>query len=370
MEMLQLKKDQVYHKLKKDILSGELSSGKKLLSEPELAKKLSVGRVTLRASLGRLEDEGYITRINGKGTFVSPEPENHVSDGMIMIVHAAESGIESVWHYIVPGIVKNAEERNLDAFTTTNTAFEMFSDFEIKTFVQKNKVIGIVAVMCNFTGNELILPKLRVAKVPVVITNSRAGDSEITGFAGIGMDEKNGWEVAIAYLAESGHKNIGIIGNTSKSGFRSHSKQEILDCLSRNHAIPDERLIKISPFDKEMVKAKVNELFDSLPHPTAILCYSDFYAIYVYEALKEMNLRIPEDVAVMGTCGYPDARLLSPPLSTIDYRYTKMAETAVTMLQTTKEWFDPVTGLGMLRIQPFQIRKRQSTECTKIKIKQ
>ena len=68
METLELKKDKIYLKLKQDIISGRILSGSKMISEPELARKLGVGRITLRASFDRLEHDGLIKRIHGKGT--------------------------------------------------------------------------------------------------------------------------------------------------------------------------------------------------------------------------------------------------------------------------------------------------------------
>ena len=45
-----------------------------------------------------------------------------------------------------------------------------------------------------------------------------------------------------------------------------------------------------------------------------------------------MNLRIPDDVSVMGFCGAPVGRYLSPNLSTIDLQYEKTGELALRML--------------------------------------
>ncbi|MFA7230282.1 MAG: GntR family transcriptional regulator [Victivallaceae bacterium] len=362
MKAMELKKDKVYSYLKNAIINGKYIPGNKLPREVELAQNLGVGRITLRASLNRLEQDGFINRIHGKGTFIAQEPATHTATATIMVVHSSDAGFELPWHYVVPEISRYAEKNNLKSFITTDTALQMFSDFEISSFVKANNVIGIVAVMNNFIGNELILAKLRAAKVPVVLAQARLHDTEVTGFAGITIQQKEGWDVAIAYLKESGHKNIAVIGNTDEFGFREYSRQEILACLKKNGANPNERLLKQTSFDKKNINLTVRDLFSVKPFPTAILCFSDFYAIYVYEALKEMNLRIPEDVAVMGTCGFPDAKLLAPPLSTIDYGYAKSAETAVEMLQHQDKWFAPDTQLGKLKIQPFKLRKRKSTE--------
>jgi len=120
-------------------------------------------------------------------------------------------------------------------------------------------------------------------------------------------------------------------------------------------------MVRTTEFDRQQIVETVKIFFSNPVKPTAILCFSDFYAIYVYDALKELKLRIPQDVAVMGICGYPDARMLNPPLSTIDYGYAEFARMAVEMLQNPGKWID-AAGRGKLRLKPFKLIKRQSTE--------
>lgn len=56
------------------ILSGKLSDGNKLPTEPELMKLFKVSRVTLRAAMQELEHQGLLERIQGKGTFIKAIP--------------------------------------------------------------------------------------------------------------------------------------------------------------------------------------------------------------------------------------------------------------------------------------------------------
>ena len=93
METLELKKDKVYLGLKQDILSGRLPSGGKLPRETDLARELGVGRITLRASLDRLENDGFIRRIHGKGTFVYPDGAT-TDASTIMVIHGGGSGFQ------------------------------------------------------------------------------------------------------------------------------------------------------------------------------------------------------------------------------------------------------------------------------------
>lgn len=57
--------------IRRRLVEGEYAVGDKLPSEPALAKELGVSRVTVRAALAQLENEGLVDRRHGSGTFVN-----------------------------------------------------------------------------------------------------------------------------------------------------------------------------------------------------------------------------------------------------------------------------------------------------------
>ncbi len=362
MELL-LKKNTVYNQLKRDIISGKLRAGEKLPQGVDLAKELGVSHNTLRSAMAKLEKDGYIAMIHGKGTFVYPDNAKSQVTSTIMVLHGNDNGFEAPWRYIVPEVSRNAAEKQLKSFISTDAAMNIFSESDICEFVKANNVIGIVSVMSNFNGTEPVISKMKAAGVPVVITHGRMTDTEITGFASICVPEMCVWEDAIAYLAGLGHRRIGIIGSSNPvHQFRFNTLERNMELLEKYGVVTDPDLIHTSLLDKNQINYAIESLFRNLHKPTAILCFSDFYAIYVYDTLKQMKLRIPEDVAVMGICGYPDARLLNPPLSTIDYGYAEFARMAVEMLEQPDKWFDSLTLRGKQRVKPYKLVKRQSTE--------
>ncbi|MBA2942984.1 GntR family transcriptional regulator [Paenibacillus sp. CGMCC 1.16610] len=65
---------QIYQSIKDKIISGELRPKDRVPSEQEFMDEFRVSKITVKNALAALVDEGLVTRIQGKGTFVSRDP--------------------------------------------------------------------------------------------------------------------------------------------------------------------------------------------------------------------------------------------------------------------------------------------------------
>ena len=67
--------------------------------------------------------------------------------------------------------------------------------------------------------------------------------------------------------------------------------------------------------------------------PTALFCYNDRMAMGAYDALRKLNLSIPDDVAVVG---FDNQELIAahlyPPLTTMELPHYQMGQWAVNHL--------------------------------------
>lgn len=59
-----------------DIIENTLEENEQILSEREICEIYDVSRTTVRQAMDELEKEGYIYKVHGKGTFVSPRRMN------------------------------------------------------------------------------------------------------------------------------------------------------------------------------------------------------------------------------------------------------------------------------------------------------
>lgn len=97
---------QIYIHLRHLLTETELDPSQALPSEPALAQRYGVSRVTIRKTLDQLEGEGLITRVHGKGTFPArsngPQDKANISSGLdnLLSFEARTSAINLAWEMV------------------------------------------------------------------------------------------------------------------------------------------------------------------------------------------------------------------------------------------------------------------------------
>ena len=76
----------------------------------------------------------------------------------------------------------------------------------------------------------------------------------------------------------------------------------------------------------------MQELLKVDPRPDGVFCYNDPVAAGAIKAILEANLRVPEDIAIIGAGNVHYSDLLRVPLSTVDQSSTTIGETAADLL--------------------------------------
>jgi LacI family transcriptional regulator/LacI family repressor for deo operon, udp, cdd, tsx, nupC, and nupG len=125
---------------------------------------------------------------------------------------------------------------------------------------------------------------------------------------------------AVTYLIESGHTKIIHFAGPPNS---SHTQERI---EGFRHAFSESPLV----FSKEMIVSVGSHYEDSYDntleyfknrsrdnYPTAIVCFNDQQALAVMHALKDLKLRVPDDISIIGNDDIFYARIYPVPLTTI-----------------------------------------------------
>ena len=131
------------------------------------------------------------------------------------------------------------------------------------------------------------------------------------------IDNFHGGYAATRHLIEAGHRRIchitgpmGLLSVDERlAGFRRAMAEAGLEV--------EEALIKSGTYDTLYGGIAFREIWDSRDPPSAIMTTSDLLALSIYQAARELALRIPEDVSIVSFDDLPFVGFLDPPLTTV-----------------------------------------------------
>jgi len=187
---------------------------------------------------------------------------------------------------------------------------------------------GAVLALVDMTGSRLAA--LQAARVPVVLLDpSRRPPS---GVSSVGATNWAGGHAAAEHLLGLGHRELAVIGGFKShlysqarvDGFRSALAEVGIELASERIGYGD-----WATDDAEEVAAG---FLGSPSRPTAIFACSDDMALGVYRAAAALDLRIPEDLSVVGFDDLPEAQWVSPALTTVHQPIAEMGEAALRLL--------------------------------------
>lgn len=133
----------------------------------------------------------------------------------------------------------------------------------------------------------------------------------------VDVDRRKGIEDAVAYLYDKGHRKIAYLGPADKSSF------ERLEGYKKS--------IKIYGLPK-MIYSDRRELLKKAGNPTAVIVFSDVWAMELIRCFRANGISVPHDMAVIGFDDRSFAKLADPPLTTLAQPNFEIGELSAELL--------------------------------------
>ncbi|WP_052852949.1 LacI family DNA-binding transcriptional regulator [Streptomyces avicenniae] len=187
---------------------------------------------------------------------------------------------------------------------------------------------GVVLGLVEATPAQLA--RLARAGIPCVVIDPLSDPPrDVTS---IGTTNWSGAYEATDHLLQRGHRRIALVTGPPEhlytrartAGYRSAMAAAGLDVLPG--------LVRHGNHDRASGAEQVRALIGLPDPPTALFICSDHMAIGGYEALTGAGLRVPEDVSVVGFDDLPEARWVSPALTTVRQPLKEMGGSALRTL--------------------------------------
>jgi LacI family transcriptional regulator len=310
--------------------------------------KISVPDETRQRILDAIDGLGYVT--NKAAQNLRTQRTNMIA----IIVPDITNPFHTVFARGVQRVVREQGYEVIMFNTDRNESDERSS----LLFLQQGWVDGAIITSLHLQPEEL-LPVLD-KHVPLVVQGPNIMPDHLNGHPldSLYVDDIAAAETAVDYLFEQGHTRIGMIAGKVGTPPRLRREKGYRQAHQHYNIEVEEALIMAWDFKEEEAYYAMQELLQVEPPVTAVFCASDLLAIGALTATREANLRVPEDIAIIGYDDIPIARLVSPPLTTIAQFQETMGQRAAEMLLARLN--DEAPANGLREKMPFELIRRGS----------
>ncbi|WP_058306206.1 LacI family DNA-binding transcriptional regulator [Gracilibacillus massiliensis] len=218
---------------------------------------------------------------------------------------------------LIEGIAKKAVESNYH-FVLIQTNYNKEREQEALDMLRHKQIDGLI-ICSRISGLDTITKYRQYGKI--VICENAKGNRTIDS---VYIDHYQSFLSALKYLYEKGYRNIGYsIGR--ETGSNSYFRQQAYRDFLKQKDLPyQESFVFTENYNLEDGQKVVNLIQQLFHKPDALLVTSDVVAAGIITACNHTNLRVPEDLAIIGFDNQPIAKMMG--ITTFEIPLVTMGE--------------------------------------------
>jgi DNA-binding LacI/PurR family transcriptional regulator len=318
----------------KDILLDRIQKTKpdtKIDSIRDLRKEFNISQATVDRTLYELEQEGLIYKVQGKGTFVADRKTSEpVRKGTIALI-IPQINFSTFFSNIAQGVENEAFKLGYQMIVCSSYENISREKEYIKRLLQNNTE-GIIYASSASEPDEYLHIDEIASKIPLTVIDVALKNVNCDY---VTTDDEAGAFDAISHFISQGHKRIAIMTTPTSKEISTMSKrlEGYKKALEAHGIAVDSDLILTSEHcDFEHGYRAMDRALRSKFDATALFCASDNLGTGALQALYDHNVKIPDEISVIG---YGNLKLDNPyklTMSTVVQPTMEMGKKAVELL--------------------------------------
>lgn len=339
----------------KEAIETDIENNKKagissLLSENSYCERLGVSRMTVRKAVDELVNQCRIQRIPGKGLEVTGTSSGNRQLYKRLAFVIRYDPEDDFFSRMVVGCTQTANHYgySYNIYNISNLhGKDIFSD------ILKTNIDGIIFTYYLQERNISNFKCMSERGIPVVIVDNLPFSGD---YPFILSDDVKGGYLACTHLLSKGHRKIILLSYDIEEFTQVKRLEGYRKAISEAN-LPQENLRVLKIRSAHELFKELEKIYENSIEYTAIAGLSDTEVIDCYSILKELEINVPSQVALIGYGNQVGGRLLEIPLSTVEMPVFEMGVQACQML------VDFLEGRGTLdkRILDIRIIERDST---------
>jgi len=209
----------------------------------------------------------------------------------------------------------------------SNDEFE--KEQRIVQSMYSNRVDGIIISIAMKTTKFDHLKLFTDKHIPVVFFDRMV--KEIDADRVLIDDFQGGYNVT-KHLIDQGCKRIAHITGSLNLSIYSERKRGYKEALKNSNIQVDQDMVIVNNLTRLDGLQAVKQLLELKIRPDAIFCGNDTTALSAIIYLKQIGVKVPEDIAIVGFSNEPYSEVVTPSISTIKQPGFEMGQKAAEML--------------------------------------
>jgi LacI family transcriptional regulator len=232
--------------------------------------------------------------------------------------------VSEITNPFFPEIVQTFEnlavENNYEILLTSTVHDPKRMESSVRRMIER-RVDGVAILTFGMEDN--LIEHLRFRNVPLVFVDV---GPDVRGIVNIRIHYQNGIRQAVQHLAALRHTRIAFVSGPLHLKSALARRDAFKACMTEIGLSPD--LIVVGDHRMEGGMRAFLELSSLSEPPTAVLCSNDMTAIGLMREAYERNIKIPDELSVVGFDDIRLAEFTTPPLTTVQMSQKELARIA------------------------------------------
>jgi LacI family repressor for deo operon, udp, cdd, tsx, nupC, and nupG len=167
------------------------------------------------------------------------------------------------------------------------------------------------------------------SKIPLVMACEYFTHSLIPS---VHIDNEYSARLVVENLLKMGHYKIACISGNEKNSISISRLQGMQQSLAKNRLKMPEQYIVQGDYSLQSGYEAAQQLLSLSDRPSAIFCHNDEMAIGALKCAREMNIKVPEQLSLIGFDNIAFSEFCQPQLTTVNQPRQLIGETAIKLL--------------------------------------
>ncbi|MGO4920227.1 LacI family DNA-binding transcriptional regulator [Maribacter spongiicola] len=187
------------------------------------------------------------------------------------------------------------------------------------------QVDGIIASMANETVDLSYYEKIKSNGIPLILFDRGENDLNVDY---VGINDYDSSHIIVEHLIAQGCKRIAHIGGYRRTRIFNNRIRGYIDAIKKHDLPHDDELLIESSLTLEDGRQQIEKLLLLKNRPDAIYVASDYAALGALQVLKEKNIKVPEEIKLVGFGNEPFTSLVTPSITSVSQHSKQIGKLA------------------------------------------